>query len=90
MTLDLERVEQVLWEDWDPIGVRDLGGPDDEYDSYAPTVLEMLLASATEEELVAHLHAIEVEQMGLDGAALPHHAARALLKLTPERGDPHP
>lgn len=42
----------------------------------------MLRAGVTEEELVAHLHAIETEQMGLDGVR-PHHA---LLKLPLERG----
>jgi hypothetical protein len=81
MTLDLERVEQTLWEDWDPIGVRAMGGPDDEYDSYAPAILRMLLYGVTEEELVAHLHAIETERMGLDGVQ-PVYAARALLSLT--------
>jgi len=80
MTLDLERVKQTLWEDWDPIGVRAMGGPDDEYDSYAPTILCMLLSGAIEEELVAHLHAIETERMGLDGGQ-PVHAARVLLSL---------
>ena len=85
MTLNLRRVEQALWKDWDPIGVHAMGGPRDEYDSYAPTVLRMLLAGTTEEDLVTHLHAIETEQMGLDGAR-PYRAARALLRLALERG----
>lgn len=85
MTRNLRRVEQILWENWDPIGVNAMSGPSDEYDSYAPAVLRMLLAGVTEEELVAHLHAIETEQMGLDGVR-PHHAARALPKLPLERG----
>ena len=89
--LDLGGVEKTLWEDWDPIGVRSMGGPADEYDSYAPTVLRMLLSGATEEELVAHLYAIETDQMGLEEGPRPHHAARALLRLlAAERGDPHP
>jgi hypothetical protein len=87
MTPDLQRVEQALWEDWDPIGVRAMGGPSDEYDSYAPTILRMLLAGATEEELVVHLYAIETEQMGLGGGQRPYGAARALLRLARQRGD---
>ena len=25
------KVNKVLWEEWDPMGVNDYGGPDDEY-----------------------------------------------------------
>lgn len=81
-----EDVKKALWEDWDPIGVRQMGGPDDEYDSYAPTVVRMLQAGASEDELVAHLHSIATDRMGLD-VAPPHHAARALLQLKAAR--PH-
>lgn len=77
--MDLDRVKQTLWEDWDPIGVRQMGGPSDEYDSYAPTILRMLEAGATENELAAHLYLIATDQMDLLGPE--HLAARALLKL---------
>ena len=84
MKLNLDSVKQTLWQDWDPIGMRQIGGPADEYDSYAPDVLAMLRAGTTEEDLVAHLHSIATTQMGLHPPRA-HYAARALLRLSSEQ-----
>ncbi len=82
MKLDLEGVRQVLWEDWDPLEMNKVNGwPDDEYNSYAPTVLRMVKEGATTEDLAQHLHAIETDSMNLDRRRLPYHAAHALLRL---------
>ena len=54
---------------WDPIGV--LAGPIstnaplDEYDSYAPALLDLLRADASEEDLAAHLAQVRFEIIGV-------------------------
>jgi hypothetical protein len=59
------RVDRVLWEDWDPIGVRALGGPDDEYRGYVPSILALLRSGATEAELSERLASLRCLSMGL-------------------------
>ncbi|MBZ0253259.1 MAG: hypothetical protein K8I02_07965 [Candidatus Methylomirabilis sp.] len=63
----LEHVRRILWEDWDPIGVRDVSSARDEYDSYAPPLLRMIQEGHTAAALAEHLRSLEVEQMGLAG-----------------------
>ncbi len=47
-------VNEVLYNDWAPIGFID-GLPKDEYESYAVRVVSMLAAGASEDELAAYL-----------------------------------
>lgn len=48
-------VQDVLFRDWDPIGVSDYEACRDEYDSYAPELVRLLLDGADEYKLaVAH------------------------------------
>ena len=76
------RVARALWEAWDPIGVRGMGAPDDEYDAYVDEVLEMLREGADEARLSSRLEAIAADRMGLPGTkADADRAARALLRL---------
>jgi len=58
-------VRKILWEDWDPIGVRKFGGPDDEYDSYAGTITRFLIEGRDEYFLSQHLAQLESNAMGL-------------------------
>ena len=82
MDEDWRRVSRTLWETWDPIGVRGMGGPDDEYDSYVDDVLAMLRQGADETRLSSRLEAIADDRMGLPGTkADADRAARALLRL---------
>ncbi len=65
----LKYVEQVLFNDWDPIGVNVGFEAFDEYDSYAPHIVSMWFdGSLTEETLVQYLLEIEAKQMGLKGS----------------------
>jgi hypothetical protein len=70
----LEKLKALLWEEWDPIGVRGLDPkcPNDEYDSYALEVLKMLEAGATATEIEVHLAELETGHIGL-----PNHSGRA-------------
>jgi hypothetical protein len=61
-------ISRVLWEVWDPIGVKPLGGPRDEYASYVNGVYELVVSGADDELLAEHLLRIARETMGLSGA----------------------
>lgn len=46
-----KKIDTLLWEEWDPIGVNDYGGPDDEYRSYVPKVFRMKTEGASTIEI---------------------------------------
>ena len=56
----------VLFRDWDPIGVSDMGAPSDEYDSYVGGVYRLVTGGADPNELSRHLLRIETETIGLE------------------------
>ena len=58
-------VRVALWRDWDPIGINDLGGPEDEYDSYVGSVCSLLFSGADIYKIRQHLSQIETVNMGL-------------------------
>jgi hypothetical protein len=60
-------ISRVLWDVWDPIGVKALGGPRDEYDVYVNGVYILLVSGASDEILANHLLRIATEKMGLTG-----------------------
>jgi hypothetical protein len=60
-----ESIRAVLLHDWDPIGIQDEPGAQDEYDSYVGGVYRLLASGASEEEIVEHLWQIETVTMGL-------------------------
>ena len=52
---------------WDPIGVAPGEfWPADEYDSYAPSIVSMVVQGCTPEELSKHLEVIRVETIGVE------------------------
>ena len=79
----LTAVQEVLFSEWDPIGVNHYESCHDEYDSYAPTICRWLLEGVDEVKLAAHLDEIQRVSMGLssvDGGA-NRRIARRLLAL---------
>jgi len=64
-------IHDVLWNDWDPIGVRRLGGPEDEYDSYIGGVYHLLASGAPREQLTAMLRGIQTDSMGMSIVSEP-------------------
>lgn len=78
-----QKVRSILLHDWDPIGVSKLDGALDEYDLYARSLSDMLLAGASEEELYRYLAWAEFEHMGLpkQGSNAPA-IAQKLFRLT--------
>ena len=51
----LREINLILWKDWDPIGC---GVPQDEYQSYAPEVLRLLIDGADLHRLSGHLQSV--------------------------------
>ena len=74
-----KEIDEILWTDWNPIGVNGASEARDEYQSYIGGVFRLLEEHRNEEELASHLHEIETESMGLSGNV--GHCQRAALKL---------
>jgi hypothetical protein len=60
-------VRRILLKEWDPIGISEFPGAQDEYDMYVKGISEMVCSGQSTEQLYEHLHWIECERMGLDG-----------------------
>ena len=74
----MKQIHDVLWNDWDPIGVND-AAPEDEYDSYIGGVYRLLASGCGRDELVNHLLKLELDTMGLGPMAPgsePKHRSR--------------
>lgn len=79
------RVDEILFQQWDPIGVNDLPGSGDvrdEYRSYVPVVLALLRQGATTAQLAAWLEQQAVARMGLSAEHCRPACLRAAAALT--------
>lgn len=61
----LKEVRDILFRDWDPIGVNDQPLCQNEYDSYAPGICRLLRAGADEDKLANQLGRLQKISMGL-------------------------
>ncbi|HYV90223.1 MAG TPA: hypothetical protein VE978_00500 [Chitinophagales bacterium] len=59
-------IDKILWDDWDPLGVNDIA-PRDEYKSYVPQILSLVMNGSSIDEIAARLHHIESQTMGVGG-----------------------
>ena len=77
-----ERIGRILFEDWDPLGLRDVA-PSDEYDSYVGGVYRLLASGASCEQVAEHLAELERGPMGSSTATAARNmtAARKLCDL---------
>ena len=62
-----QQIDEILWNDWDPIGVNEMPEARDEYNSYVLAVLNLKLSGAELETIAQYLFQIEVDRMGLFG-----------------------
>jgi hypothetical protein len=69
-----ETIAEILWRDWDPIGVSRLGGPRDEYQMYLPEVYRLALAG-DQRRIVDYLFWAATDRMGLTTQRNQHLAA---------------
>lgn len=65
MIPELEALKRLLLHEWDPIGIRDCEGAQDEYDSYAFELFTMLSAGADVDRVASYLDTIESDHMAL-------------------------
>lgn len=67
--LDLElyeAVDEILYLDWDPIGVAGVPEARDEYRAYLPQVFAMLQGGGGIASVAGYLSHVRVDRMGLD------------------------
>lgn len=60
-------IDEILWNDWDPIGVND-NAPRDEYQSYTPTIFSLKINGVETETIAKKLYEIETITMGVLGS----------------------
>ena|SRR6516164_6240296 len=63
----LRAVKEILFREWDPIGVNECEECRDEDDCYAVSIHHLLRAGADEFKLTAHLGRYQRESMGITG-----------------------
>jgi len=61
-----KKIDDILWFDWDPIGINDIA-PRDEYQSYVPEIFGLAKAKADRQEIANRLLKLETENMGMSG-----------------------
>ena len=61
-----KKIDDILWFDWDPIGVNDIA-PRDEYQSYVPEIFGLVKSNADRQEIAGRLFKFETENMGMGG-----------------------
>ena len=59
------KIQSILKQDWNPIGLEYEPANEDEYDLYIPTIQAMLKQNCSLENLILHLMQIEQNEMGL-------------------------
>lgn len=67
-----EGIDNILWVDWDPIGISGPDWPRDEYASYLPHVFALAIEDATSSQIAEYLYEdlyeVVTERMGLSSA----------------------
>jgi hypothetical protein len=77
-----QAIKNTLMAEWDPIGVREIPGAEDEYDSYVSTIHKMLISRKSKREIFDYLWWLETEHMGLTGdRQATEHFAEKLTQL---------
>jgi hypothetical protein len=61
------QIDGILWNDWDPIGVKEISEARDEYHSYVWKVVDFKLTGVASEIIAQYLFQIETGHMGLTG-----------------------
>ncbi len=59
-----QAIDEILWRDWDPIGISSSDGPRDEYQMYLPQVFQLALGG-DRAKIADYLFTVAVERMGL-------------------------
>ena len=60
-----EGIDEILWNDWDPIGINLLPSSRDEYQDYIPVIFNLVMKNVTSLELEQYLDDVVKNRMGL-------------------------
>jgi hypothetical protein len=60
-------IDELLWNEWDPIGVNEYKEARDEYYAYIPDIFRLKNENADKETIAQYLFRVETERMGLPG-----------------------
>jgi hypothetical protein len=60
-------LDEILWSEWDPIGINKYEEARDEYYSYLPEVFRLKINNADKEDIAQFLFKVETQNMGLFG-----------------------
>jgi len=60
-------IDEILWKDWDPIGLNDIEEVRDEYQGYTPHIFSLTIQGADKIKIAKHLYEIETVNMGMNG-----------------------
>jgi hypothetical protein len=63
-----KKIDDILWIDWDPIGVNEIEDARDEYHNYVSELFDLANSGAKKEEIADRLYKLETGQMGLFGS----------------------
>lgn len=59
-------IAKILWEEWDPIGVREMGSQwTDEYDGYVPSLFALLMDGRDLSRISNHLIELRAQNLGM-------------------------
>jgi hypothetical protein len=61
-----KKIDDILWFDWDPIGINDLA-PRNKYQGYVTEIFGLVKAKADRQKIANRLHKLETENMGMGG-----------------------
>lgn len=62
-----DKIDEILWSDWDPIGINDIENIRDEYSSYVPYIVKLKLEGADIIKIANHLYQLETVSIGMTG-----------------------
>lgn len=60
-------IDEILWKDWDPIGLNDNEEVRDEYQGYTPHIFSLTIQGADKLKIAEHLYKIWTVDMGMTG-----------------------
>lgn len=60
-----KKIDEILWKDWDPIGLNDIEDVRDEYQGYTPHIFSLTIHGADKAKIANHLYEIETVNMGI-------------------------
>jgi hypothetical protein len=79
-----EAIRVALLHEWDPIGIAECSGAQDEYDSYVEPIYELLVTRQPESEILRYLRWVETDRIGLGHCESTKLFAKRLIHLEKE------